>query len=314
MMDADVTVLGGSGFLGSRICRHLTDCGFSVRAVGRRPRPEELGCEYLRLPMDPNDKDWIAAVGGSRCVIHAVGFAHYAGPADTAVAHGLFEANVETTAAVVAACRAADVERIVYVSSVKALGETSDEPLVSTAKCHPVTVYGRSKRAAELLVEQAGGLPDGPRGTIVRLPLVYGAGATGNLLRIARAVRGGRPIPVPTQEGARSVASINRVAVTLEALVNSSQAPGTVHVCDPAPISFGQMVTAIGSGLGRSPRAVRVPTSVLRGVLGAIGKIDMVSRWTDDLVMKGDDVASYPPTDDEAGTLLELASVAKTLG
>ena len=37
-MGQDVTVFGGTGFLGGRVVRHLRDKGFSVRVASRHPR------------------------------------------------------------------------------------------------------------------------------------------------------------------------------------------------------------------------------------------------------------------------------------
>ena len=51
-----VTVLGGTGFLGRRVVRHLLDRGFRVRAVARHPErvpplfgPNEVGVEAVGL-------------------------------------------------------------------------------------------------------------------------------------------------------------------------------------------------------------------------------------------------------------------------
>jgi nucleoside-diphosphate-sugar epimerase len=74
---------------------------------------------------------------------------------------------------------------LLYVSSLAAAGPSSTErPRVESDPCAPVSNYGRSKRAAELIAEEfAAQVPI----TIVRPPIVYGEGDQ-NMLSVFRSV------------------------------------------------------------------------------------------------------------------------------
>src|SRR5918993_3130361 len=73
-----VTVLGGTGFLGRRVVRHLLDRGFEVRAASRHPervsslfRPGKAGPEALRV--DVHDEASVAAaLAGAQGVVNVI--------------------------------------------------------------------------------------------------------------------------------------------------------------------------------------------------------------------------------------------------
>lgn len=306
---ADVAVLGATGFIGSRLCNHLASAGISVRGVTRHPVSEHSEWRPHVLPSEPNPDDWISAVDGVPSVINLVGLAHLTGP-DHDVAQGLVAANVVTTAAIARACAKASVQRVIYLSSIKAVAECSYKPLASSDPPSPTTTYGGTKLAGELLTVAGASVECNP--TIVRVPLVYGVGARGNLARIARGVRRGMPFPRPSREGLRSLASLERVVLALQGLATTERPPPLVHVCDPEPVVFSDIVQAVADGLGLPVRLVPLPTALLTLALGATGRPDVVRRWTQDLVVHGDEFENHPPTASRAGTLGSLSSASPT--
>lgn len=308
-----MAILGVTGFLGRSLSQRLEAGGFPVRGVGRRPRPEGFSGDYRRLPAQPTADDWLRSLRDAGAVVNLVGHAHDTKRDQAAVGQLLFTANVEACAQILAACRAAGVHEILHVSSVKALAERAGEPLASTATARPTTVYGQTKRAGELLVQQSGET-GGPRGTVIRLPLVYGAGAKGNIARVVDAVQRGRVIPLPSTQGRRSVASVNRVTTCLMECVRSAPEARTLHICDPEPITASDMVGAVARALGRPARTIGIPTALFRRSLRAAGKGDIAARLTQDLVMAGDMVDRYPPTQSRAGTLEEFGVLAVASG
>ncbi|MGI9017924.1 MAG: NAD-dependent epimerase/dehydratase family protein [Euzebya sp.] len=307
----DVAVLGATGFIGSRLCRRLTDAGLSVRAVARRLPASQGAVQPHLLPLDPGPGDWINAVDGARCVINLVGVAHFAGPDDEMI-RGLFATNVVTTGTITQACARASVERVVYLSSIKAIAESSSTPLASNGATAPTTTYGGTKLAGELLTAAVVG--EECSATVVRVPMVYGVAARGNLGRIARGVKRGMPFPRLSHEGLRSIVSLERLVLALQELADTERPPHVLHVCDPEPIVFSDIVSAIADGLGLPVRLVPLPTPFLSTALGAIGRRDTVQRWTHDLLMRSDQFEDHPPTSTRNGTLAELSAVARTFG
>lgn len=119
-------VTGATGFLGSHLCRRLVKDGFNVTALCR-PTSNTDGLADLPITIKPGDVTDLAsveaAVRGNEFVFHAA-------------AHGIYwgrhknvqnEINIQGTKNVVTACQATDVRRLVYVSSITAIGIPDDE-------------------------------------------------------------------------------------------------------------------------------------------------------------------------------------------
>ncbi len=145
-------VTGASGFVGSHVVRKLVDRGERVRVLVRRQSSLR---NLQRLPVevffgDLNDRGSIEkAVAGCRRVYHvAADYRLWASDPSS-----LYKVNVEGTRNVLEAAAAARVERIVYTSTVGALGiphdgtpGTEDSP-VSLQEM--IGHYKRSKFLAE---------------------------------------------------------------------------------------------------------------------------------------------------------------------
>ncbi|MBI3333371.1 MAG: NAD-dependent epimerase/dehydratase family protein [Candidatus Omnitrophica bacterium] len=169
-MDFEVTdkgltlVTGGTGFVGSHLVRKLLHRGFKVRAFAR-PGSVLKNLEGLELDMasgDITDPESVrAAMTGCAFVYHAAADYRLWAP-DPAV---LYRANVGGTRNVLEAAGAAGVRRIVYTSTVGALGISKNGHPAGEES--PVTLgdmighYKRSKFLAEAEASAAArrGLP-----------------------------------------------------------------------------------------------------------------------------------------------------------
>lgn len=103
--------------------------------------------------------------------------------------------NVSGTLAVAQAAAAEGVKHVIFTSSVKAIGEAADGMLNDSTEPRPVDAYGRSKLEAERTLQRVAA-EEGFLATIVRLPLVYGPGVKGNVVRLLDAVWRGIPLPI----------------------------------------------------------------------------------------------------------------------
>ena len=163
-MAADlVLVTGASGFVGSAVARKLAARGFMVRVLLRKnsPRANVTGfeCEIAEGDMH-NAASLAAAMVDVRYLFHvAADYRLWARDPNEIVAN-----NREGTRNVMQAARDANVERIVYTSSVATLkpkegrdATEQDRATFETAIGH----YKKSKVAAERVVEEmvAQGLP-----------------------------------------------------------------------------------------------------------------------------------------------------------
>ena len=144
-------VTGGTGFVGANIIRHLIAAGHGVKALVRRQSyldnladlPVELVYGDLQ---DPHLK---AAMAGCQGVFHvAARYSLWQKDRDV-----LYASNVLGTRNILACARQANVERVVYTSSVAAIGVKGNEQIADESYQSPpeklIGAYKQSKYWAE---------------------------------------------------------------------------------------------------------------------------------------------------------------------
>lgn len=175
-----ILVTGGTGFLGAYIIKHLVEKGVSVRAIRRSSK----------LPFFINksiwDKiEWVEgdvldvvslqdAMQGIEAVIHSAAIVSFTKEARKE----MYAVNIEGTANVVNTALEAGVKRILHVSSVAALGRTTQASTVSEEKSWEEnknnTHYAITKHHAEMHVWR--GFAEGLQGVIINPSTILGYG------------------------------------------------------------------------------------------------------------------------------------------
>jgi dihydroflavonol-4-reductase len=161
----DVTVVtGGTGFVGAAVVRHLVAGGHHVRVLARPRSDRRLLAD---LPIEIADGDITETVSLRRCLRGCRRLFHVAALYSLWARdrRQFYEVNVEGTRRVLAAAAEAGVSRVVYTSTVGALGIPSDgspgteETPVSLADI--AGDYKRSKFLAEEVARESArqGLP-----------------------------------------------------------------------------------------------------------------------------------------------------------
>jgi nucleoside-diphosphate-sugar epimerase len=214
------------------------------------------------------------ACAGIDCVFHCAGYAHAFASSDPEV-H--WRVNFEGTRNLLDAAVAAGARRFVFLSSVKAMAEPGDECVDEDWPGEPDSPYGRSKRAAEDAVLEAGA-KYGMHVVNLRLAMVYGRGGRGNLERMARGIRAGWFPRLPDTGNRRSMVHVNDVVAAARLVADAPAANGRTYiVADPRPYSGRDIFDTIKAVPPRLTFSWGVPISVLRAgaVLG-----DVVERAT----------------------------------
>jgi NADH dehydrogenase len=136
-----ILVIGGTGFIGTHLCRELLDRGHEVTALSRSPDGEKLPDGVENETGDVTDYDSIeAAFDGLDAVVNLVALSPLVRPPGGNATH--FRVHVDGTENVVRAAEAHGVDRLVQLS---ALGADPDGE----------TAYIRSKGEAESIVRDS---------------------------------------------------------------------------------------------------------------------------------------------------------------
>jgi len=263
-------VTGGTGFLGTHLVNALLARGDDVTCLVRSPA-KAAHLERRRVQLVRGDLDDAAALrqgcAGADVVFHLAG---------RIVARDLSEfmrANRDGTANLLEAAAERPPRRFVYVSSLAAAGPTvPGQPIDETRPPSPVTPYGQSKLAGEVLV-RAMALP----WTVVRPPLVYGEWDRATLAIFRLANRGVVPV---FGDGSQELSLIygTDVAAALVGLVATERTVGRVYfAAHPQITTVRALALAVGRALGKRPRVLPVAEPIARAVLWTVGTLARVA-------------------------------------
>lgn len=266
----NVFVTGGTGFVGAHLVKALGARGDRVTAMVRRPAlAQRLGWgSDVRLVQGDLDNEAALREGcaGADVVYHVAGKIAARSPAD------FMATNRDGTANVLEAARDGGARRLLFVSSLAVAGPTTPgHPIDESRPPAPVTTYGQSKLAAEVLVYALGtSLP----WTIVRPPVVYGEWDRGTLKIFQLARRGVVPV---FGDGSQELSVIHAEDLA-RALIAAATSPGAVgrvyFAAHPRVTTSRMLVVAAATALGRvAPRIVPVPPLLARGVLWTVGTL-----------------------------------------
>lgn len=274
-------VTGGTGFIGARLVAALVRRGVRVRLLTRRRRVAVSDPPHLPGSLFYGDLAERSSLhglcDGVETVFHCAGLAHTEAQGREDYAGEQWRTTVGGTENLLAEAEG-KVQNVIYLSSVKAMGEGGGMELDETAVVQPEGAYGQARLAAESLILEFGRRA-GVKASILRLSMVYGAGCKGNVPRMIEAVDRNRFPPLPEAGNRRSMVHVDDVIQAVLLAADSERASGQIYiVTDGRTYSTRQMYVWICQALGRPVPRWTVPVGLLRGaavagdVIGAVLK------------------------------------------
>lgn len=253
-------VTGATGFLGNRVARALLARGETVRVTVRQSSPRTLlaGLPVETVTADLRDPGTLApALDGVDTLYHVA--ADYRILVRDPAA--LDRTNVDGTAALMEAAKAAGVRRIVYTSSVAVLGTRADgqpaDEETPVSEADMIGAYKRSKFRAEAMVRRRAAAEGWPV-VIVNPSTPVGPGdikptPTGRMIRDA--ARGKIPAFVDT---GLNIAHVDDVAMG-HLLAAERGAVGERYILGGDDMSLNAILTEIAHATGRKPPKIKLP-------------------------------------------------------
>ncbi len=149
---ADILVVGGAGYIGSFLCKHLAAAGHRPVVLDNLSTGHRAAVRYGPLIQgEMADADLLAGIFSRHRIEAVMHFAAncYVGESVTAPAK-YYRNNLAATLALLDAMRAAGVHRFIFSSTCAVYGEPEAIPIAEDHPLRPINPYGRSK----LMVEQ----------------------------------------------------------------------------------------------------------------------------------------------------------------
>lgn len=285
-----VLVTGASGFVGSPLCRHLSQSGINVRAVVRNPSipvvpPAEW--ETFVLGEINESTDWRQALTGVDVVIHAAARVHVMRDRSEDPLAEFRRVNTTGTEHLARQAARLGVQRVVYLSSIKVNGENTEPfaPFRETDSPNPQDPYGISKLEGEVALKNVAS-ETGLEVVIVRPPLVYGPHVRGNVATMLSLAYRGIPLPLGSIANSRSFLAVENLCSFLHQCITSPAAAGeTFLVSDGRALSTPELFRLLSAGMGKRARLYSIPDRLLKTVCTVGGLRNIYRRLCQSLVV-----------------------------
>lgn len=255
-----VLLTGASGFLGKVVQQELNNVHFITlgRSAGNQV-VTDLSRSVPSLP--PVDS-----------VIHASGLAHVI-PRSEQEEVRFHDINVNGTHNLLSALEILDpvLERFIFISSVAVYGRESGTGITEEVPLEGTSPYAKSKIECEKIITDWCS-KNHVCLSILRLPLLVGRGAPGNLGRMVKAIKNGLYVGVGAGGARKSMVLASDVACFIPVVATQG---GVFNLTDGVHPSLLEFETALSNKLAkRKPR--RLPTWPLK-IMARVG--DRLGAW-----------------------------------
>jgi len=250
-----VVITGASGLVGTHLCRQLVEGGWKVRAIVRDAEKAAMRLGHLKLEIRVGDiRD---AVSMKSVLADAGGLVHLAAIAIEKSGESYEAINTDSTAILLDAARASQVDRLVYMSQNGAS---------STSRYR----FLRSKGVAENMVTSSTA-----KWTVLKPSVIFGpedefVNVLARLVRLS-------PLVFPLPGG--GVARFQPIAVddvaraVVKCLEDSATVRETYLLGGPVPLTLRQMTERILVAMHAKRKLISVPVSALRPLIAAAEKM-----------------------------------------
>ena len=286
-----ILITGASGFIGSWMCKKLFEEGHEIKVLCRPTSDlsELEGIEYEKVEGDITNLESLkVAFKDIEAVFHLAGHVGY-----SKQAHSLMEKiNVQGTQNVVEACIANNIEKLLYFSSVVAIGSsfTKNNVLNEDSEFkigHLNLGYFETKKRAEELVVQAH-KDNKIQPIIVNPTTVYGPGDSkkGSRKTQLKVARGKFPF---YSSGGVNVVSIHEVINASYKAFMGAAKPGERYILAGENITIKQLFETIAKHAHVKPPHIFLPNPLLHAIgkvgdllesIGKSGPINSENAWT----------------------------------
>jgi nucleoside-diphosphate-sugar epimerase len=261
-MALTIAVIGGSGFIGTRLVERLIGSGHTVKIldIARSRRYPELWHEA-----DVRDRSTLVrSLDGADVVVNLA--AEHRD--NVRPIRRYYDVNVQGAGNVCRAVETLGIKRLVFTSSV-AVYRPSSEEVDESGALGPVHEYGRTKLAAESLYRDWCRRSHDRSLTVLRPTVVFGEGNRGNVYNLLKTIANNRFVTVGTGRNVKSMAYVENVAACIEHCTDMPTGERMLNYVDKPDLTMIALVELVRKAIGK-PRKVRIRIPYPIGYAGGL--------------------------------------------
>ena len=250
-MPNKISVIGGSGFVGTNLCQSLADRQvpfeiIDLKLSNRFPEKSKIAdvrnIESLRSTISGDVVVNLAAVHRD----------------DVRDKSEYFDTNVSGAENIAKVCEEVGIKKMVFTSSVAVYG-FAEPGTGEDGEINPFNEYGRTKFLAEEKLRKWQAATASSL-TIVRPTVIFGEGNRGNVYNLLNQIASGRFVMVGNGKNKKSMAYIGNIVAFLEAAVDSEETFSVYNYIDTPDLDMNSLVEKVRSTLkGQKGVGPRLP-------------------------------------------------------
>lgn len=235
-MAKKITVIGGSGFVGTNLCRQLS------------LKQQDFEIIDLKMSNQFPDKCKIADVRDADTLEEAITGDVVVNLAavhrdDVRDKSEYQHTNVNGAKNIALVCEKKGIDKIVFTSTVAVYG-FAEPGTDETGAINPFNEYGRTKFDAEEKLREWHAKGENSL-IIVRPTVIFGEGNRGNVFNLLNQIATGKFLMVGNGENKKSMAYIGNVVAFLEACISSDQTYGVYNYVDTPNLTMNDLVSQV---------------------------------------------------------------------
>jgi len=268
-----VLVIGNSGFVGGFLTKKLAEKGYEVRGMDvNPPATGESVSSFVRGSI-VNYKDVLNAAVGCKCIINLAAKHHDFGITQ----EEFFAVNVKGTKNMLDAASELGIKKVIFYSTVAVYGNLKG-PAVEGSLMHPVSVYGKSKLAAEQQVQSWIVREAAHEAVIIRPAVVFGPNNFGNMYNLINTIYRKRFMFVGPGNNVKSIAYVENLAdATIFLLERMKPGVDIYNYTDYPEMTISKIVETILQSLSYPSPKIRIP---LKPALALASIFDVLGKMT----------------------------------
>jgi len=287
-----ICVTGASGFIGQSLCKALSRSGYFVRGFVRNLNiyPKLKNLEYVKIGNIDLNTDWENSLLSYDCIIHCASVVNDLRKNDKDIFNSV---NFDGTKNLAEQAVKAGVKRLIFLSTIKVNGESTskifdkinlrENKFFYSDIPKPQNIYSISKLKAEKVLWEISS-KTGLEIVILRLPLVYGKFAKGNIERLINLIKIGIPLPFGSINNKRSLIGIdNLIDLLIKCIHHPAAINKTFLVSDGEDLSTPELLNKIAFETGQSLTLFPFPVFLLKFFSRILGKKNEMNKLLNSL-------------------------------